>query len=167
MANQSPERLVAADIMQRDIVTIATGDSLREALAQMTENHVTGLPVMDGQSRCVGLVSATDILGYEYDHAEETAEANSDLAQYFNPDTQQWEGVRLTSFALEEFGDVRVEEVMARELVSVSRDMPLGEVAAKMAKEGIHRVLVLGQKGQLYGIVAATDFVRLYAEQET
>ena len=59
------QRAVAADLMQRDIVTVSPDDTLREALALMTDSHVTGLPVMDGNSQCVGLITASDILNYE------------------------------------------------------------------------------------------------------
>lgn len=155
---------VAADIMQRDVVTIAPRDTLQEALSLMTESHITGLPVTLGGSKCVGLICASDILNYEQEHAEETAEANAELAKHFNPELQQWESVRVSAFALEEFGDVHVEEVMSRDLITVAQDTPLTEIARRMTAAGVHRVLVTDQESKLYGIVSAIDFVRLWAE---
>ncbi len=102
------QRIVAADLMQRDIVAVSPDDTLRDALALMTDNHVTGLPVMNGQSRCVGLITASDILNYEDEHANGSAETGS--AQFFDPETQQWDSVLFSAFGLEEFGDVRVQE---------------------------------------------------------
>ena len=67
--------MCAVDVMQRDVVTIGPRDTLRMALDLMTENHITGLPVMDDHAKCIGLISATDILNYEHDHVEE-AEAS-------------------------------------------------------------------------------------------
>ena len=81
----------------------------------MTENHVTGLPVMDGKSRCIGLITASDILGFEEEHAEESSDDG--MLQHFNPEIQPWESVPISAFGLEEFGDVRVEEVMTRDLI--------------------------------------------------
>ena len=133
------------------------------ALDLMTENHITGLPVMDDHAKCIGLISATDILNYEHDHVEEAEAANSDVARLYNPDTQQWESIRLTAFALEEFGDIRVEEVMARDLVLVQRATPLKDVARKMVDANIHRVLVTDDANHLYGIVSAVDFVKYVA----
>ncbi len=164
MNQQAILSLKAGDIMQRDLVVIRSHDTLRNALALMTDSHVTGLPVMDSHSKCVGLVSATDILNYEQDYADESIDANADVAQHFNPDTQQWESVRMSSFALEHFGDIRVEEVMACNLVSVRKETPIHEIAKKMLKENVHRVLVLSDEGLLFGIVSATDFVRTFAE---
>lgn len=73
--------------------------------------------------------------------------------------------MRLSAYALESFGDVRLHEVMARDLVSVTRDMPLQQVAQTMVSQGIHRVLVLDPDCRLLGIITATDFVRVFAEQ--
>jgi len=164
MTDTTLAKLVAADIMQRDVVTVAPQETLRDALSLMTESHVTGLPVVDGQSKCVGLICASDILGYEQEHAEVAAQANAEVAKHFNPDLQQWESIRLTAFALEEFGDVRVEEIMSRDLISVEKGTPLKEIARSMAAAGVHRVLVSDEGNKLYGIVSAVDFVRLWAE---
>jgi CBS domain-containing protein len=110
------------------------------------------------------VITASDILNYEQDHAEFAAEANEDLARHFNPDTQQWESVRVSSFALEEFGEVRVEEVMSPNLISVSQDAPLNEVAKTMRDQKIHRVLVTNQENRLLGIISSFDFVELFAD---
>ena len=148
--------------MQRDMITVAPSDTLRDALALMTENHVTGLPVMDDKSRCIGLITASDILGFEEEHAEDASERG--MLQHFNADIGRWESVPISAFGLEEFGDVRVEEVMTRELISVSRDTPLKEVALKMLNDDVHRVLVMDEKYRLYGIISSFDFVRVVAE---
>lgn len=164
MKTSATESRVAADIMQRDVIVVRARDTLQEAMQLMTENHVTGLPVVDERGKCVGVITATDILNYEQDHAEFTSEANADMAQHFNPDLQQWESVRVTSFALEEFGEVRVEEVMSHNLLSVQVDTPVEEVATKMRDANVHRVLVINQEFRLHGIISAFDFVCLYAD---
>ena len=93
------QQLTAHEIMQRDVVTVSPDESLRQALELMTENHVTGLPVMDGNSRCIGLITSSDILNYEQDHADDSAQERT--AQFFDPESQQWETVPLSAFGLE------------------------------------------------------------------
>jgi CBS domain-containing protein len=166
MSAVKQKALSAKDVMQRDVIVAYEGDSLQEAMQIMTENHVTGLPVVNSKSKCVGVITASDILNYEQEHADFTAEANDNLARHYNPETEKWESVRITSFALEEFGEVRVGEVMARDLVYVDRDAPLHEVARKMRDERIHRVLVLSDDLGIQGIVSSFDFVKLYAEAD-
>jgi CBS domain-containing protein len=156
------DQLAAADIMQRDMVTVAPQETLRDALGLMTENHVTGLPVMDEGDHCVGLITATDILTYEQDHDE--TEPEDHMVQHFNSELQQWESVPTSAFGLEEFGDVRVEEVMSTDLVWVDRDTSLKDMAKKMLDAKVHRVLVMDSHRRLYGIVSSFDFVRVMAE---
>jgi CBS domain-containing protein len=128
----------------------------------MTENHVTGLPVMDQVDRCIGLITASDILNYEQEHASDSAEDGT--SQYFNPETHRWESIQLSAFGLEELGDVLVSEVMTRDLIWVDRDTPLREVAQRMIKEHVHRVLVMDIASRLYGILSAYDFLRFVAK---
>jgi len=166
MNSTSSENLTAADIMQRDVIVVYDSDTLQTAMQAMTENHVTGLPVVNMKSKCVGVITSSDILNYEQEHSEFTSEANADMARHFNPDSGQWESVRVTSFALEEFGEVRVSEVMSPDLVSVEPESPILEVARRMRDEKIHRVIVLSQDYRLHGIISAFDFVKLYADSK-
>jgi CBS domain-containing protein len=161
MSVPAMNQLLAAECMQRDVVTIGPADTLCDALNLMTENHVTGLPVMDCEGHCIGLVSATDILNYEQEHSDGIGDAT--MGQHFNPDTQQWETVSLTAFGLEDFGDVRVRDVMARNLISVGCDASLQQVAIIMLDAKVHRVLVLDDERRLFGIVSSLDFVRAVA----
>jgi CBS domain-containing protein len=160
--NSIAQRTVAADYMQRDVVTASPDNTLREALSLMTVNHVTGLPVMDEFSRCIGLITASDILEYEQEHAEESAEDGS--RQFYDQETQRWATVPLSAFGLEEFGDVKVSDVMTRDLIWVDRDTPLKDVARRMIDEQVHRVLVMDVASRLYGVLSAYDFVRVAAE---
>ena len=154
----------AADVMHRDLVVVNEGDTLQEAMQLMTENHVTGLPVVDGKSRCIGVVSTTDIVNYEQENSELTADAKR--TRFFDPDTQQWESVSLSTFAVEEFADVPVRDVMSRDLVSVERTTPIEEVARMLLRNQVHRVVVIDEKQRLYGVISAFDFVRIVAEAD-
>jgi CBS domain-containing protein len=154
--------LTAAMVMQRDIITVTRDDTLRDALALMTENHVTGLPVMDKNCRCIGLITSTDILNYEQEHADGSAATHT--GHYFDAEMQRWVSVPVSAFGLEELGDVGVSEVMSSDLIWVDRDTPLTEVARRMLDERVHRVLVMDSNSRLYGIISAYDFVRVIAE---
>jgi CBS domain-containing protein len=157
------KQAVAADYMQRDVVTVSPDDTLRDALDLMTENHVTGLPVMDNFSRCIGLITSSDVLNFEEEHTGASAENGA--AEFFDPESQQWESVPFSAFGLEQFGNVKVSEVMTQDLIWVDRDTPLEMVAQRMINERVHRVLVMDSASRLYGILSAYDFVRVVAER--
>lgn len=156
------DRPIASVVMKRDIVTVAPDDTLKDALALMVENHITGVPVMDDECRCIGLITSSDILSYAEEKSEDSAMGSS--TQYYDPETQQWGTMLLASYGMDEFGDVPVSEVMSRDLVWVERDTPLQDVARRMMSEHIHRVLVMDKNSNLYGIISAYDFVRVIAE---
>jgi CBS domain-containing protein len=46
----------------------------------------------------------------------------------------------------------------------VGRDTPIKEVAQRMISDDIHRVLVMDERYNLYGIITSFDFVRVMAE---
>ena len=157
--------LKASDVMQTDVVTVAPSDRLQDALSLMLENHVSGLPVIDRKDNCVGLIYATDIHNLEREQAEHSQAAGSgEMGSYFDPDRQQWESMRVSG-GFDEIPDTAVTEAMSSDVVFVKPSTPLTEVADLMLGQGIHRVLVLDEDRYLHGIIAATDFVKVFAQQ--
>lgn len=54
--------LLARDIMTREVVTVELSASVRELSKLLTERRITGVPVVDGQRRLVGMVSMRDLI---------------------------------------------------------------------------------------------------------
>ena len=154
----------AEDIMCRSVVTIRSTETLREAVAQLSFNQVSGLPVVDQEDRCIGVISASDILAFEDDYALGVDGRNNVVGSYFDPDTHQWETVRMMG-DVEVLDDVRVSEEMSRDLVSVRPADSLSTVAGRLLKKGVHRVLVLDEQQKLHGVISASDFVHLFVEE--
>ncbi|MFK7818319.1 MAG: HPP family protein [Planctomycetaceae bacterium] len=146
----------AADIMVEAGVTISPEASLRDALDLMIEHHVSGLPVVDVSQRCIGVLSASDILSVEQEHI---AEEDESLGAFFNAESQSWETIRMRP-GDERLADVTVLDVMSREPVSVKEDASLKSIAQTMVRKEVHRVVVLDANGSLRGIISAFDFVK-------
>ncbi len=151
----------AKDIMQANLVTISPSDSLGQAMALLVDWHVSGLPVVDGRGHCVGVLSVTDVIGLENEQAQSVA--NEEVGAYFDPDKQRWQNMRFAG-SIDELPDLTVNEVMSVDVVSVSPDTPLREVAELMVERRVHRVLVLGDKQILHGLIAALDLVKIVAD---
>lgn len=156
----------AADIMQRNVVTISPRETLRDAVSSLTFHQVSGLPVIDDDSKCVGVISAADILTFEDEFALGIDGRNQIVGSYFDPITLQWDMVRMMgeSEALE---GVTVREEMSPDLVSVLPEANLLEVAELMLSRKVHRVLVINDKRELQGVVSATDFLQMFVNQRT
>lgn len=58
----------------------------------------------------------------------------------------------------------KVEDIMTREVVSVTEDTPVEEIARILSDKGIKRVPVL-REGKLVGIVSRADIVRAFAQR--
>jgi CBS domain-containing protein len=160
------KQMFARDLMRRDVETVSPHDNLREAINVMVDNRVSGLPVLDRKDRCVGILSTTDIVRLEQEQAERgDEEYEEEVGSYYDPDTQQWDSIRFAG-SIDQIPEMEVSEAMSKEVVSVHPDTPLREVAEKMAAKSIHRILVLDDERQLHGIIAAMDFVSLYAESD-
>jgi CBS domain-containing protein len=56
-------------------------------------------------------------------------------------------------------GLVKVREVMTSPLITVSANMAMSECARLMKKHNIHHLPVADEKGQIVGMISATDFL--------
>lgn len=52
----------AHQIMARHVITVGAETSILDAAKLMMEHHVSGLPVVDGAGRLVGMLSESDFL---------------------------------------------------------------------------------------------------------
>jgi CBS domain-containing protein len=52
------------DLMQRDVVSLTEGSSVREAAGLLHRHAFHALPVVDADANLVGIVTTTDLLGY-------------------------------------------------------------------------------------------------------
>ena len=52
----------AHQIMTRKVITVKADTSIRDAANLMLQNHISGLPVVDGADRLIGIVSEGDFL---------------------------------------------------------------------------------------------------------
>lgn len=54
--------LVAGDVMRRNVYTVSVEAPAHEAAARMHEHKIGCLPVIDGNGRAIGMITATDLL---------------------------------------------------------------------------------------------------------
>lgn len=59
-----------------------------------------------------------------------------------------------------EVGDMRVEELMSRELVTATPETPLRTIADHMIRSGIQRIPVVDRRGRLAGLVTQTSLIK-------
>jgi CBS domain-containing protein len=62
MQATSVRELAASDLMTRQVVRLTEDMPLREAACLLLKNQISGAPVVNGQGKCVGVLSALDFV---------------------------------------------------------------------------------------------------------
>ncbi len=126
------------DWMSREVVTVTPDTLLPEASRLMTERRIRRLPVVEN-GRLLGILTYGDV----------RAVWPSSLT---NLDVD--EATRLAA-------QVRVEQVMTRDPVTVSQDATIGHAAELMLRFAISGLPVVNEAKQLVGIITESDIFRL------
>lgn len=122
-----------AEVMTRDLHTIDSMATVREAMEKMTREHVSSLVVDRRDEKDeYGVIVVTDI-------AREVVAANKS------------------------FDRVQVYEVMSKPVVNVDPGMDLRYAIRLLVRFGLSRALVLGPDRQIQGMVTQRDMVLRYA----
>ena len=142
----------ASDVMSRNILSIGRDAAIAEAIRLMLDNQISGLPVIDTAGRLVGILTEGDLLR----RSETGTERHRPrwLEILMGPG-------RLASEYVRTHGR-KVEEIMTRDLVSVTPDTPLDEIVALMERRHIKRLPVLDGDVPV-GIVSRADLLRALA----
>ncbi len=125
------------EICSREVIVMDRGESLREAVRLMRENHVGDVVITEnraGKAVPVGILTDRDIL------IEVVAQ-----------------DVPLDSLA--------VSDVMSFELLTVRDDETETDALAAMRRAGVRRAPVVDAGGALVGIVSVDDVIEVLAEQ--
>jgi CBS domain-containing protein len=155
----------ASDLMQTAVKVIDPEESLIELERALLEARVSGFPVVDKTGRLVGIVSRSDLvrqLGVEQSLAEYRSDYYRDLHYYETDPAATLAGIgRQLGERIEQ---LRVKDVMIRNLRHVSPDTPVQDIARMFIHHHIHRLPVVAGD-RLVGIVTTIDLIRLIAEQ--
>jgi CBS domain-containing protein len=150
----------ARDVMVSPVLTIREDSTVPELATFLTENSISGAPVLDARGKLVGVVSVTDI-------AED--ETSSSLRPESGFHTHGWEG-RLNREDLSDLrisdGARQVRDIMTPTFFTIPDDTPVPEIAKTMVAGRIHRLLVT-RKSQIVGIVSALDLLKLLTGPST
>lgn len=154
--------LTARQVMQTHVVSVAPEDPLSSVHRLFVEEDITGAPVVDDQERIVGVISATDLMRAA---ADEHDTARADLA-YFR-ENLEFSGPELSDAPedyLDRLGERRVEECMSDQIVQVTPDATIPEVARTIRSQQVHRVMVV-EDDRLVGIISTFDLVGLLEKE--
>ncbi|WP_298488592.1 CBS domain-containing protein [uncultured Maribacter sp.] len=131
-----------SEIMTKEVITLNTVDSLDKAEHLFKKHHIRHIPIVNGEE-VKGILSYTDLLRISF-------------ADSVDEDDDSVETVVYNMFTL--------EQVMAKNLVSVTSKTTIREVAQLLSKKEFHAIPVIDDK-KLVGIISTTDLLNYMLEQ--
>ncbi len=129
-------------IMTSNVITLCTTDSLDTAEHLFKKHHIRHIPVVSGTD-IVGILSYTDLLRISFADAVDEDEETVETTVY-------------NMFTL--------EQVMTKNLVSVTSKTTVKEVASMLSTMEFHAIPVVDD-GNLVGIVTTTDLINFLLKQ--
>ena len=147
--------MLVSEIMTKDVITVQPNASIREIAECLVEKRISGVPVVDGDGRVVGIVSEGDLMRKEI--APDLPDGLCILGAviYYN-------GLREYREAFRKMAAQKARHIMTKEVVSVHAEDDVTRVAKIMYDKHVKRVPVLDGAGMLIGIVSRRDIVKMF-----
>ena len=146
------------DIMTKNVIFCTPYDSIKEAARLMYLNGLTGLPVVDEESKVMGIVTETDLVKLEEPvHVPKMLAILGSFVYLDNPVN----GDEIEK-QLEVLTATKVNEVMTVPVVTVAPTTSLEELAEVFLHKKVNPVPVVEDE-KLVGIVSRADIVKLIA----
>lgn len=136
------KRTPVSQIMSKDVITLNHTDDLVTAERLFKSNKIRHIPVVSGKE-IKGMLSYTDLLRISFADAAYEEENDVDTVVY---------------------NMFTIEQVMAKNLVTVSSHTTVKEVAEILASKEFHALPVV-DNNELVGIVTTTDLIKYLIEQ--
>jgi len=139
--------MLVKEIMTRAVKTITPDTQLQEVASLMCLNRFSGLPVVEGDDKLVGILAERDILGYLFPDIKEVMGGMSSL---------DFEGMESD---YKKVLPLKVADLMTLKPISVSPDIPILKAVSVMARHNFRRIPVAdGEK--LVGMISLGDIHR-------
>ncbi|MFO0981838.1 MAG: CBS domain-containing protein [Planctomycetota bacterium] len=144
--------------MTRHLITVSPEDTLSELCRVLSEDDISGAPVIDHRGVLVGIVSKTDVLRSLLSGRQ--APGLPSATMHFLGLSDTMAGMAEDSEE-EAFG--QVADCMTPDVETVTKDTPITKAAQLMSTKRIHRVVVL-DGGKVAGIITSLDLLKRFGK---
>jgi CBS domain-containing protein len=142
----------AADIMTSNVITVTIKTSVQELAKILTDNNISGVPVVDDSGNLLGIVTESDLIDQTKKLHIPTVVALLDSIFYLeNPDRMEKE--------MKKMAGTTVYDIYSTNPLTVNEDTPLDEIATLMAEKNIHTLPVV-KNNILTGVIGKKDIIK-------
>lgn len=146
----------ARDIMSTNVITIKKDTTVEEIAKVLTDNNISGVPVVDDDNRVIGMVTQKDLLYKEVEpRFPPVVELLGGLIFL--------KGVKHYNEELKKLVGTKAEDIMTKNVITVNMDTEIERIAELMVENDINRIPVIDNK-KLMGIVSRADIIKFIAD---
>jgi CBS-domain-containing membrane protein len=134
------------EVMTKEVVAVKKYDDIQEAARLLTENRISGLPVVDAENSVLGVVTEADILSMT---GIKDGHNFRDILRHI-----------LGEPLPERKSGHLVGDIMTSPAITTRPDADIKEVAKILDEKRIKRLPVVDRKNKLVGVISRADIVR-------
>ncbi|MGI5466636.1 CBS domain-containing protein [Streptomyces sp. CA-132043] len=143
-----------SDVMNRDVVTAESGMTFKDIARLLAQHRVSGVPVVDGDGKVLGVVSETDLM------ARQAVQDDERPRRFPRLPFGGTHAVQTKSHAS------TVADLMTEPAITVGPRQSLAEAARVMARHHCNRLPVIDAEGRLMGIVTRGDLLGVFLRSD-
>jgi len=140
----------ASDIMEREVVSVKSETTVEELARLLIEHKFSGVPVVDDNNRLIGIVTENDLISQNKRLHIPTIIRLFDA--YIMLGSEKLDG------EIKNMAATTVGEICVKDVVSITEETTLEEIATIMSERNIHLLPVV-RDGNVVGIVGKADIV--------
>jgi uncharacterized membrane protein YczE/CBS domain-containing protein len=143
--NETAKSTPLSQIMKKDVYTINSKSTIKEALSYLTEKKISGAPILNGSGNMVGFISDGDILRW----------LSSEQSLFVYSDNTQETFNKNVAMLL----DMSVLEIAKKQVITVDCNADMAKVCSVLSGEHLKKVPVV-DNGKLVGIINASNVTK-------
>lgn len=143
----------AQDIMTKNVVWVTVDTPVRDLARLLLNNNISGVPVLDKSDTLCGIATESDLIFQNKRlHVPPFITILDSFLFLDNPEKMDQE--------LKKIAGATVLEIYTEDVVTITPDTPLDEIATIMTEKKIHTLPVLLETGEMVGVVGKKDIIR-------
>ncbi|MCZ4101769.1 CBS domain-containing protein [Streptomyces sp. H39-C1] len=142
------------DVMTANVVKAVHATPFKVVAEQLSRHGISGLPVVDGDDKVIGVISETDLMMRQ---AASVAETASRWSRLFRGHRREQIKVRARTAG----------QLMSQPAVTVHAEDSIAEAARTMMEQKVERLPVVDEQDRLIGIVTRRDLLQVFLRPDS
>ena len=154
------------DAMEKNVIKFHADDKISEVAQKLRDNKISGAPIVDDNSKVIGIVSEGDIMRLLEVHSPRlNLILPSPLDVIELPIRMKHEMDEIAE-DMNRAASVLIGEIMTKEVFTIKEDDDISDAAQFMDTHSINRLPVVDEEGKLIGIITRGDLISALVRSE-